>query len=422
MRPFTKLLFSALAAFLPASASAQGKVWVVDDDGGTGVDFTTIQEAVDAAANGDVVLVRAGEYGEMGFTTPTPVVDIVGKALVVTAERGEHVLLRQSGGLPSPFEVVRIKDLGVDQAVVLRGLEIVKSFFGTATVVVQDVAGSARLEDCRVRGEVTAVNQWSLQALNCADLTLVSTQIDGRGTSIPAVILTNTQAHFFETEVRGSDGLTDPSGTLHDGGGAVKLQGGSLVASGGALRGGDGGSVPATHCALVPSGDGGPALQVVSGQVLLSSVTLAGGAAGKGLAAGCIDGGPGAALIAPAGAVAFAADPPRSIRSNSPTLAGRSTVLALAGRPAEEALAVFAIDPAALFLPTAGGALLVGDPTAVLVAGPVQAWGSAMLQVPVPSLPAGVEAMTWHVQAVFIDPALGVRLGGVTALTVLAEP
>ena len=83
---------------------------------------------------------------------------------------------------------------------------------------------------------------------------------------------------------------------------------------------------------------------------------------------------------------------------------------------------MFASDAAALFLPTAGGALLVGDPDAVLAAGPVQAWGSAMLQVPVPPLPAGIEAATWHVQAVFIDPALGVRLGGVTALTVLAGP
>jgi len=37
-------------------------VWVVDDNGGPGVDFTDIQPAIDAAADGDVLDVRAGTY------------------------------------------------------------------------------------------------------------------------------------------------------------------------------------------------------------------------------------------------------------------------------------------------------------------------------------------------------------------------
>ncbi|MHC4945954.1 MAG: hypothetical protein ACYTG7_23315 [Planctomycetota bacterium] len=43
-----------------APASGQGQVWIVDDTIGPGVDFTTIPDAVNAAADGDVLLVRHG--------------------------------------------------------------------------------------------------------------------------------------------------------------------------------------------------------------------------------------------------------------------------------------------------------------------------------------------------------------------------
>ncbi len=51
---------AALAASLAVPASAS--TFVIDDDGGPGVDFTTIQPAIDAAAPGDVLLVRPGVY------------------------------------------------------------------------------------------------------------------------------------------------------------------------------------------------------------------------------------------------------------------------------------------------------------------------------------------------------------------------
>lgn len=38
--------------------------WYVDDDGGVGINFTKIQEAVDAAGDGDTIDVRSGTYYE----------------------------------------------------------------------------------------------------------------------------------------------------------------------------------------------------------------------------------------------------------------------------------------------------------------------------------------------------------------------
>ncbi len=43
---------------------ASGKTWYVDDDGGPGIDFTRIQDAVNAASNGDTIIVYNGTYFE----------------------------------------------------------------------------------------------------------------------------------------------------------------------------------------------------------------------------------------------------------------------------------------------------------------------------------------------------------------------
>jgi len=318
-----------------------------------------------------------------------------------------------------------VQNLGPDQTVVLRGLEVVgrpvsAGFAPAAMAVVGAIEGSVRFEDCRLRSEQTELNQWGLLAQDCADLTLVRTSIEGSGYDVAAVQLFNTHAHFFETDVRGAHGAAAFIPEVH-GGAAVVVEGGSLVASGGSFRGGDGGTPVdfGGSCFLETGGNGGHGLQVTSGQVYLSSVALAGGALGNGVA-GCPDGAPGAALVDPGALVTVAAEPARGVRSASPAFAGRDTVLALVGQPGEDAFAVVAGAPDALLVPALGGALLVGPPAAVIPAGQVQPWGSTTVLVTVPPLPSGLEAATWHIQAAFLDPVLGTRLGGVTAVTVLA--
>ena len=53
-----------LAVLLLACAgAAAGVTWVVDGDGGAGVDYTTIQAAVNAASAGGTIKARSGAVG-----------------------------------------------------------------------------------------------------------------------------------------------------------------------------------------------------------------------------------------------------------------------------------------------------------------------------------------------------------------------
>ena len=51
----------AVLLLLARAGTAAGATWIVDDDGGAGVDYTTIQAAVDAASPGDTIEVIRDE-------------------------------------------------------------------------------------------------------------------------------------------------------------------------------------------------------------------------------------------------------------------------------------------------------------------------------------------------------------------------
>ena len=108
-RTVLRTIFSAgvLAVLLLACAgtgTAAGATWVVDGDGGAGVDYTTIQAAVDAAAAGDMIEVRSGRYDEnvdvnkqltlRGIDTGAgmPVVDANGGGSAITLSSGWNII------------------------------------------------------------------------------------------------------------------------------------------------------------------------------------------------------------------------------------------------------------------------------------------------------------------------------------------
>ena len=124
------LLVTAFAALLAASALGQGAVLVVDAAAGP---FTAIQPAIDAAADGDVVLVKAGTYP--GFA-------VFAKGVTITADLGHVVNVNGT---------ISIAYVAATQLVVVRGVRITVPFvpgtFTPSPMLVND-AGAVWFEDC----------------------------------------------------------------------------------------------------------------------------------------------------------------------------------------------------------------------------------------------------------------------------------
>src|SRR6187402_812579 len=128
----TTLTTFAFALLLAAGASAQA-VFVVAPVAGPGVFSTDIQPAVDAAANGDLVLVRAGTY--FGFT-------IDGKGVSVVADAGATVV---ANGL------VTVSHVSASQRVLLQGLTV-HGDNSSSAIITQDAPGPIWIESCTVTG------------------------------------------------------------------------------------------------------------------------------------------------------------------------------------------------------------------------------------------------------------------------------
>src|SRR5690606_35628687 len=125
-------------ALAPGAVLAANQVHVVDAAGGSG-GHTTIQAAVDAASDGDVVLVRPGTYGAL---------DIQAKGIAVLADPGP------SGARPR-VERVAVWSIAAAQRVTLRGLEIRQTpgFFAPPEALsVAGCSGELVVEDCEVFG------------------------------------------------------------------------------------------------------------------------------------------------------------------------------------------------------------------------------------------------------------------------------
>ena len=81
MRARALVLVPLLGTLAGASAgSAQLQTWIVDDTPAPPPDFTDIQSAVDAAAEGDTILVEAGSY-------PTFQIDAKSVSILAVAAR-----------------------------------------------------------------------------------------------------------------------------------------------------------------------------------------------------------------------------------------------------------------------------------------------------------------------------------------------
>src|SRR6266850_2361061 len=127
-RVFALVLFWASFCHVASAFAFVGSVLVVDAHGhGT---YRQIQPAVDAAVDGDTILVKAGGYP--GFT-------VAGKGLSITADTGHDVVVT------SPVSVVNLASQSTD---LISGFEIRSNSSGVPALDAQGNSGSVRIQSC----------------------------------------------------------------------------------------------------------------------------------------------------------------------------------------------------------------------------------------------------------------------------------
>ncbi len=402
---------TSILALLALSLDAAAGVLVVGPGG-----FPDIQAAVDAAQDGDLILVRPSTWP--GFT-------IVNKSIDIYAD--------PSATIKGPIVV---QGVTAGKTVTLRGLTADMVKFGQNTAVALSLIqcqGTIWLEDCEFLGGAESSfgeagpGHPALFAKECAQVVAVRCSFTGgspisfgfiySGTPAPAgegATVNATNATFFECTfqggtVHGSMYLTNcapcaagAAGLLVDGPSSVLLEAATC-------RGGDGQSrTDCSFCYSASSGNGGPGIltrsNVPAGAVKIRDSVLLGGDPG-GIGFTCSPGNPGPATSGPPASYDFLPGTSRSLAVPGPVREATQATIDLAGLP-NDAVLLF-VDPgvgglAAFPFP---GLFALGFPPAVTtMLPPLPPSGTAKITVSVPSLPPGLQGIAIGLQALMSDP------------------
>ena len=405
---------------LSVPAAFASDVLVVDAAGGS--PYVTIQAAVDAAVDGDTVLVKPGSY-----------------AAFVVAQKDLSVI-----GDGSPRPVVtggsRVENTLAHQDVLLAGLELrgVKvAAVGLPGLTIEDALGALRVEDCQILGPDGV---WCPGTpLGCPS----PWPEGGEAVSVSQAV----DVTFARCVLRGGKGLDDHLGTNNGGGHALVALGARLALYACDVLGGSGGGHSGAFHFLADGGNGGHGivgsdLGVDPLALHLAGTPVRGGPGGWG--AQCIDpsgwggdgvhlsgvGAGGAALLrldgALFGGVGGCGEPnglplvllgsatstllpgvARRARVESPVREGQPTQSVFDGVPGDRVYLIGSPVPDFQILRASGGVLHLapGSFGALAFQGVVPPGGVLTLTSPAATLPAGVDAQRFFLQAVFRDAA-----------------
>lgn len=410
------------------STDAQGQVWVVDDDGGAGVDFTNVQDAVDAASAGDAVLVRAGDYEGN--------VDIDGKWVVLVGDPGARLIGMGGGPLSVPGGgTVRVRNLNVAKRALVLGFEVSRD---EDAGFLDGQPGGLSVENCDgvVWAEgLATTTMYTARAIDSNQVVLVSSTGDATDleffagsnySQIGALLLEDATAAVYDCDVLAVDGLGGciagvTCGQRRGGPGAFLEDASHLFASGSVLRGGIGQpGLTNEQCKTGAGGggDGGHGIDAeVSSTSTLVDTQLTPGTGGVGDCSVGTTGSP----TAGAGSSQTLAGNARSLTSTTPVREGETTTITFRGDEGDFVIGLASTSPLLLDVPGFQGPLAANAPWVVQPVGFLPASGEVSLGLTVGALPGGVDFFVRYLQAIHVTPALEYHLSAPTALVVLDD-
>ena len=412
-------VFVSLVAFA-SMAHAQGALHVVDDDPGPGVDFGDIQDAIDAASSGDLVLVKDGSYS--AFTVANTSLSIIGEEeaeVFVDGVPGDHLVL--------------IHSVGATDRVLIRGLTIRPPDVLVGDVLrLENSAGLIWIEEVQVVEAVFShpftysLNQ--LQATRIANCDEVILSAFGTHGSVGGVPITGS------LEV-GSIGMRVENSTVHMSR-TVATTGFNLLLSSPGRPGVEvvDSFVSATDCNVTggngglgncftgqPARVGGPAVDVTSN----GTFTAIGGIFSGGIGGddGCdppLPDGPSYEVDPSSLLIEHAATPVR-LRSNRFVRDQDLTTFRLDTDPGSSTLLLIQLQPNPLYIPAFPALVATGPGPLLVDMGVTDAAGEIVLTSDVPSLPRHRNFYTYTFQALTFTSGTGFEWSNPTQMTVLQE-
>ena len=416
---------SALSRVAPASV-------IVVDPSGSG--FTEIQPAVDAAVDGDTILIRTGAYA--GFA-------VRDKALAIVGDAGSDV--RVDGA-------IRIGMLASGKTITLANLKAYGSSGDSIAghgLYLSHNTGRVRVEDSHFVGRSSPPDAFAgingfdaVEIQDCRDVALtrvvalggsggvfngIGNHSSGAGTAAG-----NSTVTVFDSTLQGGTGLPANPNMVGanggNGGNGCQLDQAWLFASGSEFVGGDGGLGGAGFgLSMAAGGDGGNGIDLTfsAHAFALDDVLESGLGGGAGNGPDSESGSSGAPHSESFGSVyAVVQGLSRHLMAPTSMIRNTTTAISLSGAPGDSVSLLIARQPGFDYDPAStgnSGVLMLAEPIRAIHVGVLPASGVLSIDLPVITLAPGLDSTLLQLQARFTNIHGDSLLSGPRALVVLGS-